>query len=134
MSLITGLLLGVISIIAMRMTGIERQRGTWVTTVLAIASFYVVFAVEYGNHSTLIIHTIIAAVSAFFAVLATATNAWWLAATLIAHGVFDLAAGRILPDPSPSWWGPFCVGVDLTLGVWLTSMVYRGDFDDLPGN
>ncbi|KIN66139.1 hypothetical protein Z946_618 [Sulfitobacter noctilucicola] len=42
--LLAGTGLGVISVALLAVGGVMRQRGTWATTIVAIASFYVVFA------------------------------------------------------------------------------------------
>ena len=107
----------------MHMTGIAYQRGTWVVTMVAIALFYVVFAVENGGPVEAALHAAIALAFIAMAILGGRGNPWWIVAALAGHGVFDAGAPLFVADPSPLWWGPFCLGVDLTLAAWLAVLL-----------
>jgi hypothetical protein len=48
-SLLTGISLGGTTVVLMALGGVMNQRGTWATTMVAIASFYVVFAIQTGD-------------------------------------------------------------------------------------
>lgn len=47
--LLTEIGLGGTTVALMALGGVMNQRGTWVTTLVAIASFYVVFAIQTGD-------------------------------------------------------------------------------------
>ena len=59
------------------------------------------------------------------ALLGLRKSPWLIALALIGHGVFDAVAHWISSDPSPEWWGPFCLGVDVVLGVWLSLLIFQ---------
>lgn len=119
-------MLGGATVGLMAIGGVMRQLGTWATTMVAIASFYVVFAVEAGDRFEIIIHTGLAAGFATLAIIGARASSWILAAALPGHGIFDITVGSVLSNPAPPWWGPFCLGIDVVLAVLLADMLWRG--------
>ena len=125
--LVLGALLGAVGAALMHMASVARQRGSWAVAMVAIALFYVVFAFERADPSDIAVHALIAAAFAGMAVLGARASPWWIVAALAGHGLFDAAAHLIVADPSPDWWGPFCLGVDVALAAWLARLVRRGE-------
>lgn len=125
--LLVGVGLGGVTVVLMALGGVMNQRGTWATTMVAIASFYVVFAIQTGETLEIVVHTGLAAGFVALAIIGARTSAWLLAAALLAHGIFDVSAGLVIANPAPGWWGPFCLGIDVVLAIALGWMLWRGD-------
>ena len=49
----------------------------------------------------------------------------YVALGLILHGLFDILYGPHATNPSPEWWAPFCLGVDIVMGFYLLYLVKR---------
>ena len=123
---LAGLGLGGVAIGVMAFGGVMRQRGTWAATMVAIASFYVVFAIQSGDTFDIVVHTGLAIGFASLAIIGARTSGWILAAALLGHGIFDMSVGWVLANPAPGWWGPFCLGIDAVLAVALGLILWRG--------
>ena len=114
-----GVVLALGAIGLLRATGMDRDRATGPITLTAIALFYVVFAIENGEPADIAIHTAIAGAFILLAVLGHARGLVLVGAAMIGHGLFDVTMAFVDGNPAPGWWGPFCLGVDVVLGVWL---------------
>lgn len=123
--LLAGTGLGVISVALMAVGGVMRQRGTWATTIVAIASFYVVFAIQSGDTLEIVAHTGLAAGFSALAIIGARTSSWLLATALLSHGIFDVVAESMIANPAPRWWGPFCLGIDVVLALALATMLWH---------
>ncbi len=117
--LLAGLAFGGATIGVLRATGMDRDRATGPILLAAIALFYPVFAIEHGNTAEIALHAAIAIAFLAMAVIGHARGLVLVAVAMIGHGVFDFAAHMLSDGPAPRWWGPFCLGVDVVLGVWL---------------
>jgi len=122
---VTGVVLGGATVCLMAVCGVLHQKGTWATTMVAIASFYVIFAIQTGDAMEIIVHTGLAAGFVILAIVGGRTSSWILAAALLGHGIFDIAVGSVLSNPAPNWWGPFCLGFDVVLALALAVMLCR---------
>ena len=122
---VAGLVLGGMTLGAMALGDVLRQRGTWATTMVAIAAFYVVFAIQTGDTAEIIVHSGIAAGFAALTIIGARASAWILAAALLGHGIFDVSVGRFLANPASGWWGPFCLGIDVVLALGLAVLLLR---------
>lgn len=118
-----GLVSGIALVIYARATGLTREAGFFPTLLGAIASFYVVFAVEEGALVTvLVLH-----ISLFLGFIALATAGyriwyWFTCLGLVLHAGVDLLIHYRPDDPSPDWWGLYCLSLDLVLAgsmIWL---------------
>jgi hypothetical protein len=109
----------------MALSGVMNQRGTWATTMVAIASFYVVFAIQTGDTLEIFVHTSLAMGFVALAIIGARSSSWILAASLLGHGVFDVFAGSVIPNPAPGWWAPFCLGIDVVLALALAGILWR---------
>ena len=123
--LLIGVVLGIASVGLMALAGVARERGGYAVAMVAIAAFYPVFAVERG-WDVFAFHAVVASLFIALAVMGARQSLWWLVAAMILHGLFDMLDGLSAPDPSPGWWGPFCLGVDLAIGLSLAFLILRG--------
>lgn len=103
--------------LALRLTGMMRERAAMAVLLAAIAAFYPVFAAENGDLGDLALHLAIFGGFVVVAALGYRRSSLWLAAGLIAHGLFDLAI-LFFASPAPLWWHPFCAAIDVSLGLW----------------
>jgi len=126
MPLLAGVGLGGVTVALMAIGGVMNQRGTWATTMVAIASFYVVFAIQTGDKLEIVVHTGLAAGFVALAIIGARASSWILAAALLGHGIFDVLAGSVFANPAPGWWGPFCLGIDVVLALALAAILWRG--------
>lgn len=124
--LLAGVCLGGVTVVMMALGGVMKQRGTWATTMVAIASFYVVFAIQTGDTLEIVVHTGLAAGFVALAIIGARASSWILAAALLGHGIFDVFAGSVVANPAPGWWGPFCLGIDVVLALALAAILWRG--------
>ena len=124
---LAGIGLGGATVTVMAIGGVLRQCVTWATTRMAIASFYVVFAIKTGDTSEIVIHTLLATGFAILAIMGARASAWVLAAAPLVHGIFDISVGRVLANREPGWWGPLRLGIDAALAAVLAVMLWRGE-------
>ena len=122
--LLVGIALGLGSIGLMALAGVARERGSYAVAMVAIAVFYPVFAVGRG-WDTFAFHAIVASLFIVLAILGARKSLWWIVAAMVLHGLFDILDGLRAPDPSPDWWGPFCLGVDLAIAAALSFLLMR---------
>lgn len=119
--LLYGLAISVATIFVARALKLDRDRATYACTMIAIALFYIVFAIEHGDPFTLIINIACALVFIVGALIGYKRSAALIAFLLIGHGVFDAIYhfGFHEHTPAPEWWAPFCFGVDFVFGGYL---------------
>lgn len=128
--LLAGVGLGGTTVALMATGGVMHQRGTWATIMVAIASFYVVFAIQSGDALEIGVHTGLAAGFVALAIIGARASPWIFAAALLGHGIFDVFAGSVIANPAPGWWGPFYLGIDVMLALTLAAMLWRGQVLD----
>ncbi len=121
----SGAILAIASSLLMVGARIEHQAGTWVTLLVAIACFYPVFAVETGSLQAIAVQSVIAASFILLALAGARISLWLVLAGLTAHGLYDGVADYVLADPSPEWWGPFCIGFDTFAAISLAALLLR---------
>jgi len=118
-----GFLSGLVLVVYARAIGLTREAGFFPTLLGAIASFYVVFAIEDGaSVSVLTLH-----IGLFLSFIALATAGyrfwyWFTCLGLVLHAGVDLLIHYVPDDPSPDWWGLYCLSLDLVLAgsmLWL---------------
>lgn len=111
-----GILCGVILVAYARAIGLTREAGFFPTLLGAIASFYVVFAIDEAASTTVLALHI--GLFLLFIALATAgylISYWFTCLGLVLHAGVDLLIHHAPDDPSPDWWGLFCLSLDLVL-------------------
>lgn len=113
-----GLIAGIALVAYARIIGLTREPGFYPTLLGAIASYYVVFAID-GTTTPL---NLILHIGVFLAFIALATAGyliwyWFTCLGLVLHAGLDLFIHQTPADPSPDWWGLFCLSLDLVLAV-----------------
>ncbi len=120
-----GALLGIVTLVFMVLAKVSTERGTWATLLVAIASFYPVFAVESGSLGSVAVQIGAASFFIILAAVGARVSLWFVVAGLVLHGLFDWAANHMPVDPSPDWWGPFCIGFDIVAAAYLALKLWR---------
>lgn len=101
-----------VAVLAAR-AGFDRDRAFYPTVLVAIASYYCLYAVLSGSGSTLAAEALVSICFAAAAVAGFRKNLWIVVLALIAHGAFDLAHGGLVANPGvPGWWPAFCLTYD----------------------
>jgi len=124
-----GVVLGILAVGAAMAVGMHRDRATAPVTLIAIATFYIVFAVEAG--AGLVTQTIIASGFVLAALIAFRTTLWIAAVGLALHGIYDLFA-HVVDAPAPGWWPGFCLGIDLVFAAAITMWILTGSLQSRP--
>ena len=105
--------------------GLDRNRASYPTITIVIASYYGLFAVVGGSTRALAIECLVITAFLFVSIVGFKANLWLLVAALFAHGVFDSVHGHLISNPGvPMWWPMFCLAFDLTAAgylAWLLS-------------
>ena len=130
-ALLIGLALTAGFLLVARLIGLHRDRGTWVSTLIAIALFYIVFAVQSGVAASIALHVSVATAFIGVALFGYVRSLWWVVIGLALHGGFDLVSVGSGANPAPSWWGPLCLGVDLLLAGSLAFWLYTNVIKDM---
>ena len=106
--------------------GLDRQRAFYSTVLIVVASYYALFAVISGSTSTLLLESIAIAGFVLLSALGFKFSPWLLVAGLIAHGIFDYFHSHVISNTGvPVWWPNFCMGYDVTAGLYLAWLIRR---------
>lgn len=106
--------------------GFDRERVFYPAMMIAIATYYVLFAAMSASTSVLIAESL--AAGAFLALTAVGfkTRLWLVVAALAGHGVFDFFHHLIIDDPAvPRWWPGFCLAFDVVAAGYLAVLLTR---------
>lgn len=122
---IAGLIAGGAIVFVSAVLGFSRERGVYPTILIAIATFYVVFAIENGDGSSILFNGLIAGAFAFAALYGYVKSLWVVAGALVAHGIFDLIYGQYVSNPAPTWWPVFCTVIDVVFGAAPTYWIVK---------
>jgi hypothetical protein len=109
-------------------SGFDRDRAFYPTVLILIASYYSLFAViGVSRYSTLAIEIAVGLVFSVFAILGFKKSLWLAAAGIAGHGFFDFFVHHTLvTNPGmPVWWPGFCGTIDLVIGGWLASRLWK---------
>ena len=108
-------------------TRLDRDRAFYPTVMIVIASYYALFAAMGASTQALVLESLVGAVFLVVAVAGFRSSLWVVALALAAHGIFDLAHGRIISNPGvPSWWPAFCLSYDITAAAYLAWLLWSG--------
>ena len=108
-------------------------RTFYATVLIAIASYYALFAVMAGSMRAVMLESLIMTVFIALAVVGFRRSSLVLALGLCAHGVLDLVHGRILTNPGvPEWWPSFCMAYDVAVALALIAFRTRAAAPNLP--
>jgi hypothetical protein len=98
--------------------GMDRERVFYPAVVIAVASYYLAFAVVDGRGSVMRAELAIAAVFIAGAVLGFRRNPWIAVLALGAHGLMDGVHHLLVAnDGVPAVWPGFCMSFDVTAAV-----------------
>jgi hypothetical protein len=108
------------------LVGLDRDRASYPTVTIVIASYYALFAVMGGSMTALAIESAAAALFVGAALAGFRSTPWLVVAALAAHGVFDFFHARFIANPGvPAWWPPFCLAYDVTAAAGLAWLLAR---------
>lgn len=100
--------------------GLDRDRAFYPTVTIVIALLYILFAAMGATTTVLLWEGAFAAAFIAAAAVGFKTSLWWVAAALVAHGVFDFTHDAFVSNAGvPSWWPAFCAAYDVTAGAYL---------------
>jgi hypothetical protein len=128
---IVALLIGAFLAIAVGLlataSGLDRDRAFYPTVTIVIAFLYALFAVMGASTHALVLESLAGAVFLAAAVAGFRSSLWIVVVALAAHGIFDLAHGRVIANPGvPSWWPAFCLTYDITAAAYLAWLLRSG--------
>jgi len=107
--------------------GLDRDRAFYPIVTIVIASYYALFAVMGASTNALVLESVVGAAFLAVAVFGFRSSLWVVVLALAAHGVFDLAHGRIISNPGvPAWWPAFCLTYDVTAAAYLAWLLKIG--------
>jgi hypothetical protein len=125
MEYLIGLIVG-LAVAGLASLAFDRERFFYPTSLIVIASYYVLFAVMEASTQTLAIESMIAIGFLLAAVLGSRKNLWFVVAALLAHGLFDFGHDWFIENPGVAgWWPGFCLACDLILGGWLAVLLVK---------
>jgi hypothetical protein len=115
MEYIVGITLALIFCGAATWLGMDRERVFYPAVVMAVASYYLAFAVVDGRSSVMLSEVAIAAVFIAGAVAAYKYKPWIALVALGGHGVMDAFHHLLVHNAGvPRSWPGFCGSFDLT--------------------
>jgi len=98
--------------------GMDRERAFYPAVVIAVASYYVAFAVVDSRTEVMVSEAAIAAVFIAAAVAGFKCNPWFAVAALGGHGVTDAFHHHLVHNTGvPQVWPGFCMSFDLAAAL-----------------
>ena len=124
MALVVGALLAFTVGLMATVVGLDRDRAFYPTVTIVIASLYALFAVMGASTHALVLESLVGAVFLSAAISGFKSSLWVVVVALAAHGIFDLAHGRVISNPGvPPWWPAFCLAYDLTAAAYVAGLL-----------
>jgi hypothetical protein len=115
MEYIVGITLALLFCAAAAALGMDRERVFYPAVVMAVASYYLAFAVGDGRSGVMLAEVAIAAVFIVAAVVGFKHNPWIAVVALGAHGVLDTFHHQLVHNTGvPGAWPGFCASFDVT--------------------
>ena len=128
MPFVIGIVVAVMVALAALSFGFARDRSFFPTVLIVIASYYVVFAVIDGAPRVIALEMLVAGVFIGLALWGFKRSLWLVAAGLLAHGVFDVFHGFLIPDRGvPLWWPAFCLSCDVAIAALLAWLLKQAE-------
>ena len=130
LALIIGIFVSIFIIWRFKTSHLENSKFTYSLLLITFPFYYFVFAV-YGNNYEVIPFEFLGGLSFFFiALLALKFNEFYKFSLLsfgyILHGVYDITHNAFFINlGTPLWWPEFCGVIDLILGLYLLSLVFK---------
>jgi FtsH-binding integral membrane protein len=98
--------------------GLDRERAFYPAVAIAVASYYLAFAVVDGRNEVMQSEVAIAAVFIFAAVAGFKRSPWFAVIALGGHGVMDAFHNHLVHNTGvPQVWPGFCMAFDVTAAV-----------------
>ena len=117
---VVGIVLAVVVAVFGRLSRFDRDRAFYPTVTVVVASYYVLFAAIGGSLPVVLLEAAFMLVFVSAAVIGFRSSAWFVAAALAGHGVFDGLHGYIVGNPGlPETWPAFCLAYDVTAAAGL---------------
>ena len=118
MEYIVGITLALFFCAAAAALGMDRERVFYPAVVMAVASYYLAFAVVDGRNEVMLAEVAIAAVFIVSAVAGFKLNPWIAVVALGGHGVMDAFHHHLVHNTGvPEVWPGFCMTFDVTAAV-----------------
>lgn len=106
--------------------GFDRERVFYPAVMLAVATYYILFAAMSASTSVVLAESIAASAFLLLTVVGFKSTLWLVVAALIGHGLFDLFHHSIIDDPAvPLWWPGFCASFDIVAGGYLAVLLTK---------
>lgn len=125
MAFVVGVVLALAVGLFASIVGLDRDRAFYPVVMIVIAFYYALFAVMGGSMEVLALELL--AITAFIVISVAGFkySLWLVVAALLAHGVFDMSHGKIIPDQGvPTWWPHFCLAYDAVAGLYLACLLH----------
>jgi hypothetical protein len=131
MEYIVGITLALFFCAAAAALGMDRERVFYPAVVMAVASYYLAFAVADGRGEVMLAEVAIAAVFIALAVAGFKLNPWIAVVALGGHGVMDAFHHLLVHNTGvPQAWPGFCMSFDVgaaAIVAWLMRVRARGE-------
>jgi hypothetical protein len=123
METIVGFSLALLFCAAAAWLGMDRERVFYPAVLMAVASYYLAFAVADGRGGVMLAEVAIAAVFIAGAVAGFKLSPWFAVVALAGHGVMDGFHHHLVHNSGvPPAWPGFCMSFDVTAALivaWL---------------
>jgi hypothetical protein len=104
--------------------GMDRERVFYPAVVMAVASYYLAFAVVDGRNGVMLSEMAIAAVFIAGAVAGFKVSPWIAVVALAGHGVMDGFHRHLVHNTGvPEVWPGFCMTFDVTAGAFVALLM-----------
>jgi len=98
--------------------GMDRERAFYPAVAIAVASYYLAFAVVDGRNGVMLSEVATAAVFIVAAVAGFKRSPWYAVVALGGHGVMDAFHHHLVHNTGvPQAWTGFCASFDVTAAV-----------------
>lgn len=126
MAFLIGAVLALCVGLSATLSGLDRDRAFYPAVVIAIASYYALFAVMGGSGQALLIESIVVIAFCAASIAGFRTSLWLVVIALAAHGLFDFVHGQLIANPGvPVWWPSFCLSFDVVAAAYLAWLLSR---------
>jgi hypothetical protein len=124
MEYLVGLALALVFCAAAAALGMDRERVFYPAVVMAVASYYLAFAVVDGRAQVMLVEGVIAAVFIAAAVLGFKRNPWIAVVALGGHGVMDAFHHHLVHNRGvPASWPGFCGTFDVVAAALVACLM-----------
>ncbi|MFM2055672.1 MAG: hypothetical protein RLY71_57 [Pseudomonadota bacterium] len=124
MEYIVGVTLALFFCGAAKGLGMDRERVFYPAVAIAVASYYLAFAVADGRREVWLSELVIAAVFIGGAVLGFKRNLWFAVLALCGHGLMDAFHHLLVHNEGvPRAWPGFCMSFDVTAAALVAGLM-----------